>query len=148
MHPVRCLQTVTAAAVLFAIVGACGLTPLSRGPRVRARPPLRRSEVTIRSLTGTWEAVVQGAGGPETLTLTLLQRGDAISGTLTARGSTLPSDTASPAHLDARGQFTLGFGQSHERVWIHGRPDVSGDQIAGWVTGATRESVMATFVRR
>ncbi len=145
---VRCLQTATAAAALFAMLGACGLTPLSRGPRVRARPPALRPDITIRSLTGTWDAVVQGTDGPETVSLTLLQSGDAISGTLTIDGVAYTNDAAVRTQLDARGHFTLGFGQSQERVWVRGRPDASGDQIAGWITGARRVSVMATFVRR
>jgi hypothetical protein len=146
MSILRCLQTVTAAAALFAILGACGLTPLSRGPRVRPRPP--RPEITIRSLTGTWDAVVKRDEGVETLTLTLEQSGDSLTGTLSVDGVARPSDAAWPAHLDMRGQFTLRFGQSHETIWLRGRPDASGDEIAGWITGAARASVMATFIRR
>jgi hypothetical protein len=148
MPAARCLQTVTAAAALFAILGACGLTPLSRGPRVRARPPAPRPDITIRSLTGTWDAVVQGPDGQEILSLTLLQSGDTISGTLTVDGVAHRSDAGLPSHLDVRGHFTLGFGQSQEKLWLRARPDARGDQIAGWITGARRASVMATFVRR
>jgi len=148
MPPLRCLQMFTAAAALFAVLGACGLAPARSAPRPIVRPHPPGADATIRSLTGTWDAVVQGVDGPETLSLTLLQYGDAISGTLTIDGVAYRSDAAVPSHLDARGQFTLGFWQSQERVWLHGRPDVSGDRIAGWMTGARRASAMASFVRR
>jgi hypothetical protein len=148
MPLVRRLQTVTAAAALFAILGACGLTPLSRGPRARPRPSTPRPEITIRSLTGTWDAVVKHTDGVENLTLTLQQSGDAISGTLSIDGNVHSSDPAWPARLDARGQFTLRLGQTQETIWLRGRPDAGGDDIAGWITGAARVSGMAHFVRR
>jgi hypothetical protein len=145
---VRCFQTLAVAAALFALLGACGLTPLSRGPRVRARPPALRPGITIRSLTGTWDAVVKRADGVETLVLTLRQSGNTVSGTLSIDDVAHPIDAGWPAEIDARGQFTLRFGQSQETIWLRGRPDAGGDEIAGWITGATRVSVMATFVRQ
>ena len=87
MPPLRCLQICTAAAALFAILGACGV-PATRPPgtRVIVRPRPPRAEVTIRSLTGTWVAVWQTPDAVETLTLSIVQRGDALSGTLVVQG--------------------------------------------------------------
>ena len=148
MPPLRCLQTCTAAAALFAILGACGLPAPRRGTRVIVRPRPPRAEVTIRSLTGTWVAVWQTPDAAETLTLSMVQSGDALSGTLIVQGRGLASDPTKPAHLSIVGQFALELGQAHERVAIRGRPDATGDRISASISGLSAHPVVVTFRRR
>ena len=146
--PVRCLQTLTAGALVFAILGACGFSPPSRRRPgiIRPRPP--RSEITIRSLTGQWEAVRPMPDDTQVLRLSLVQRGDSLDGTLLVGGRTLASDPGSPARLDANGLFVLVFGQAPERVMMRGRPDVSGDRIPVTITGFGPEPLHLVFRRR
>ena len=148
MPPLRCLQTFTAAAALFAILGACGLSAPSRGTRVIVRPRPPRAEVTIRSLTGTWVAVWQTPDAIQALTLSLVQSGDALVGTLVVQSRALASDPARPAHLDVVGQFALGFGQEQEIVVVRGRPDATGDRISASISGLLAQPVSLTFRRR
>ena len=148
MSSLRCLQTCTAAAALFAILGACGMPPPGRPTRVIVRPRPPRAEVTIRSLTGTWLAVWQTPDAVETLTLSIVQSGDALAGTLIVQGRALPSDPARPAHLDAAGQFAIRFGQSHENIVVRGRPDVTGDRISVSISGLAAHPVVAVFHRQ
>jgi hypothetical protein len=145
---VRCLQTTTAAAALFAVVGGCGLTPLSRGPRPRPLPRPDRPEVTIRSLTGTWVAVVETATGVETLAMSLVQSGNTLAGTLSIGGRTLVSDPGHPAFLGSVGEFSLGFGRSHERVVVAGRPSQRGDRLSASIRCIDLPPVAAIFNRR
>jgi hypothetical protein len=144
---IRCLQTLTAAAVVFAILGACGLPPPRRGPRPLPRPRRPVGEVTIRSLTGTWDAARPAADDRPVLTLSLVQHGDTLEGSLRTGGRTLASDASWPAHLDAGGRFVLVFGQAPETIVVRGRPDPSGDRIPVTVTGLGPEP-MATVLRR
>jgi len=148
MPPLRFLQTCTAAAALFAILGACGLPAPGRGTRVIVRPRPPRAEVTIRSLTGTWVAVWQTPDAGEALTLSLVQSGDALAGTLIAQGRSLASDASQPARLDVAGQFALGFGQAHERLVIRGRPDATGDRISASISGLSAQPAAVTFRRQ
>ena len=148
MSLLRSLQTLTAAAALFAILGACGLAPARSSPRPIARPHPPRPEVIIRSLTGTWVAVWQTPDGIETLTLAIVQHGDALAGTLTVHGRTLASDPTRPAHLDVNGQFGLGLGQAHEIVGVQGRSDTNGDRISALMTGLSAHPVVVTFRRQ
>ena len=145
---VRLSQTVAAGAVVFAILGGCGFAPPSRrGPVViRPRPP--GPEVTIRSLTGEWEAVQPTASGPRMIGLSLVQRGDTVRATLAIDGRTLSDDPSRPARLDARGQFVLVFGQSTEVIVVRGRPDASEDWIAATLTGLDSEPLPTVFQRR
>lgn len=147
MPSLRCLQTFTAAAALFAILGACGLAPAVSAPRPIARPRPPRAEVTIRSLTGTWVADRETPDGAETLTLSMVQSGDALAGTLIVQGRALASDPAQPAHLDAAGQFVLGLGHAHEIV-VRGRPDAMGDRISTSISGLSALPVVVTFARQ
>ena len=146
--PVRCLQTLTAGALVFAILGACGFTPPTRRRPgiVRPRPP--RSEITIRSLTGQWEAFRPMPDDTQLLRLSLVQRGDTVYGTLLAGDRALASDHGSPALLDANGLFVLVFGQPPERVVVRGRPDVSGDRMPVTITGLSAEPLHLFFRRR
>jgi hypothetical protein len=148
MLPLRCFQTLTAAAALFAILGACGLAPTLSNPRpiVRPRPP--RSEMTIRSLTGTWVAVWHAPDGVETLTLSMVQSGDALSGTLMVKGRGLASDPARPAQLSTIGRFTLELGQSQERIVVRGQPDATGDHISASISGLSADPAVVRFGRR
>jgi hypothetical protein len=148
MPPLRVLQTLTAAAALFAILGACGLPPPGRATRVVVRPRPPRAEVTIRSLTGTWAAVWRTPDGLETLTLSVVQSGDALSGTLSVQGRSLASSPARPAQLDVAGQFALALGQSHERVVVLGRPDATGNRISASISGLSGHPVVVTFQRQ
>ena len=152
MPPLRVLQTVTAAAALFAILGACGvrgLTLPSPGPpRGIARPRPPQAEVTIRTLTGTWVAVWQTPDGLDTLTLSLVQRGDSVSGTLIVQGRGLASDPMKPAPLSIIGRFRLEVGQSHETVVVAGRPDATGDRISAAISGLSLNPLVLTFRRR
>jgi hypothetical protein len=145
---VRPLQVCTAAAALFAVLGACGLpAPVRRPPViVRVRPP--RTEVTIRSLTGTWVALRPTPDGQDQLTIVLIQRGDTLSGTLVIDGRALASDPAVPARLDVRGGFVLGLGQTNERVVLRGRPDPTSDRIAASISGLSPQPVAVTFRRQ
>lgn len=149
---VRTLQTCTAAAALFAVLGACGLTPLSRGPRPRPSPrPLpepHRPEVTIRSLTGTWVAVLETREGAETLSMSLVQSGNSLAGALSFGGVTLVSDPAQPAFLGTFGEFTLGFGRSHERVVVAGRPSAKADQLTATLRRMDLPQTAVIFRRR
>jgi hypothetical protein len=145
---VRCLQIGTAAIALFAVLGACGAAPAGRRPRTIVRPRPARAEVTIRSLTGTWEAAGQRSGGDDALTLVLVQSGDTVAGTLTVGGRTLASDPAAPARLDAHGRFAIALGRTHERLVVGGRPDATADTIFASVSGLAPQPVLVTFRRR
>jgi hypothetical protein len=145
---VRCLQACTAGAALFAILGACGLTPLGAGRRPRPHPRPHRAEVLIRSLTGTWAAVQDTPDGAQPLLLSLVQSGDSLTGTLSIGGRTLVSDPAHPAFLGSRGEFTLGFGRSHERVVVAGRPSPRADRLSASIRRDDLPPVAAIFTRR
>jgi hypothetical protein len=148
MSLLRCLQTCTAAAALYAILGACG-APLPRiGPRVIVRPRPPRAEVTIRSLTGTWAAVWRTPDGLDTLTLSIVQRGDTLSGTLIVQGRGLASDPTRPARLSIVGRFTLEFDQSPDGVVVRGQPDASGDRISASISGLSAHPLVVTLRRR
>lgn len=144
---VRSLQTFTAAAALFAILGACGLTPLSRGPRVRPHPRPHRTEITIRSLTGTWVATLDTPDGAETLSMSLVQSGNSLAGTLSIGGRMLASDPAQPAFIGNAGEFVLGFGQSHERVVVAARPNAGADRLSASIRRTDSPPVAVTFRR-
>ncbi len=146
MTTVRCCQGLAAGAALFAVLGACGL-PAGRVARAIARPR-PRVEVTIRSLTGTWEAVDVTAVRLEVFVLTLRQTGDTVSGTLAAGDRVLASDPASPARVDASGSIDLTLGRSTESVLIAGRLDSSGDRIRARISGLSDGSIVVTFRRR
>ena len=75
MTSLRSLQTLTAGAALFAILGACGLAPARSAPRPIVRPHPPRGDLTVRSLTGRWVGVRQTPDAVETLTLSLVQSG-------------------------------------------------------------------------
>src|SRR6185295_9586965 len=100
MTSLRYLQTLTAGAALFAILGACGLAPARSAPRPIVRPHPPRGDVTIRSLTGRWVAVRQTPDAIGTRSLSLGQSGDRLTGTLTVDGRTFVSDPAREALLD------------------------------------------------
>jgi hypothetical protein len=104
--------------------------------------------VTIRSLTGTWLAVWQTPDAVETLTLSIVQSGDALAGTLIVQGRGLASDPVRPTHLDAAGQFVIGFGQPNENVVVRGRPDATGDRISVSISGLAAHPVAVVFHRR
>jgi hypothetical protein len=148
MPPLRCLQICTAAAALFVILGACGLPPPGRATPPVVRPPPPRPHMTIRSLTGTWLGGWQTPEGVETLTMSIVQSGSALSGTLTTQADTFATDPGRPAHVDVNGRFALEFGRSHERVVVRGRPDASADRIVASVTGLSTDPVPVTFRRR
>ena len=143
---VRCLQTCTAAAALFALLGACGLTPLSRGPR-SPHPGRPRAAITIRSLTGVWVAVRETPAGRQAVSLSLVQNGNSLGGILTCGDRALASDPAQPAFLGTAGEFTIGFGRSHERIVVQARPDAGGDRLVASVRGLDREPVALIFTR-
>lgn len=146
MSPIiRCLQGVTVAAIVFELLGACGIPPPRRGP-VALRPRRPGPAVTIRSLTGDWEAVHGTTSGPRILRLRLVQTGDLVRGTLMEGDRTWPSDPNVPARLDASGWFSLPFGHSHE-IFARGRVDVSGDWFSLEVTGLERQPVSLVFQR-
>ena len=144
----RCFQTCTAAAALFALSGACGLPAPGRTTRVVVRPRPSSPEVRIRSLTGAWVAVWRRPEADEVFTLSMVQSGDAVTGTLVVRGRTLASDPSRPARLDANGQFVLGFGQTHETIDLHGRPDSTGDRVAASISGLAAHPLVLTFRRQ
>ena len=148
MPLLRCLQICTAAGALFAVLGVCGLSPPGRPTRVVVRPRPPRPHMTIRSLTGTWVGVWQTPDGVETLAISIVQSGSALSGTLTLQADTFATDPARPAHVDVNGRFALEFGRSHERVVVRGRPDASGDRIVASVSGLSTDPVPVTFRRR
>ena len=144
---IRCLQTLTAAAVVFAILGACGIPPPRRSPRpIRPRRP--STEITIRSLTGRWEAFRPTSEGSQVLELSLVQRGDTLEATALLGERTLATDPQWPAHLDADGRFVLVFGRAPATVVVRGRPDASGDRIRVTITGLGVDPIAAQFQRR
>ena len=148
MPLLRCFQICTAAAALFAILGACGVPVPRAGTRIITRPRPPQAEVTIRSLTGTWVAAWRTPDGLETLALSIVQRGDALSGTLIVQGRGLASDPTRPAQLSIVGRFTLELGQPHEVVVIRGQPDATGDYISASIGGLSAHPVVVTFRRR
>jgi hypothetical protein len=148
MSVLRCLQTVTAAAALFAVLGACGLAPARTMPRPISRPHPPGAEVTVRSLTGTWACVVQTPDGPRAVAASLVQHGDVLTGTLTIDGRTFPGNRVVSGRLGGSGHFRLVFGQSPETVDVHGVPDSTSDRITAWVTGVAPQPVHVTFVRQ
>jgi hypothetical protein len=145
---VRCLQTFTAAAVVFAILGACGIPPPRRGPRPMPRPRRPSVAITIRSLTGRWEGSRPTSDGTQVLSLSLVQRGDTLEATLLLGDRTLATDPKWPAHLDTDGRFVLVFGQAPPTVVVRGRPDASGDRIRATITGLEPDPMVAEFQRR
>jgi hypothetical protein len=145
---VRCLQIATAATALFAVLGACGLPASGRRTRVVVRPRPPRAEVTIRSLTGTWEAMRQRSGGDDTLIMVLVQSGDMLTGTLRIEGRTLTSTLTTPARIDATGRFAICFGQTHEAVEVGGRVATDSDRIAAEIRGLGDTPVGLIFRRR
>jgi hypothetical protein len=145
--PLRCLQTCTAAAALFALLGACGLAP-PRSTRVIVRPRAPRTEITIRSVTGLWDATVVTPQGAESIAMSLTQTGDLVTGTLTVRGRTVSSDPSRPAHIDVTGAFNLEFSQTTERIVVLARPDTTGIRISAQVSGLAAQPIVADFVRR
>jgi hypothetical protein len=147
MTTIRCCQALAAGAALFAVLGACGLPMPGRGTRVIVRPR-PRIEVTIRSLTGTWDAVAKTPAGIDVFVLTLRQTGDTVSGTLEARGRVLGSDPALPARLKVSGSFDLMLGRPTEGVLVRGRQDQRGDRLRAWVSGLSEQSIFVTFIRR
>jgi hypothetical protein len=144
---IRCLQTLTVAAVVFAILGACGLPP-PRRPRAIPRPRRPGTEITIRSLTGSWQAVRPTSDGAQVLRLSLVQRGDSLEGTLSIGDRTLASDSSAPARLDAAGLFVLVLGHAPEKAFVRGRPDASGDRIPVTITGLGSDPLVVVFQRR
>ncbi len=144
---VRSLQAVAAAAALFAMIGACGITPLSRGARPRRYPRPNRAAVTIRSLTGVWVAVWRIEGRERTVTLSLVQSGNTLAGTIDVGDLALVSDPMQPAFLATTGQFVMGFGRSDERVIVEARPDASGDILLAFVRGLAPQPIPLTFAR-
>ena len=147
-HRVRLLQTCTAAAALFAVLGACGLPAPGRRPWVVVRPRPAPPDVTIRSLTGTWVALRQASDGEDALTIVLVQSGDTLTGTLVIDGKALGSDPSVPARLDSTGRFALEFGRTHERLTLRGRPDATADRISASIIGLSEQPMVATFRRR
>jgi hypothetical protein len=145
---VRCLQIGTAAAALFAVLGACGLTPLSRGPRIRPHPRPYRAEVTIRSLTGTWEAVLATPDGSATVSMSLVQSGNTLAGTLSIGGRTMASDPSHPAFLGTFGEFVLGFGPARERVVVAARPNTGADRLSATIRRTELPPAAVIFHRR
>lgn len=145
---VRCLQTVTIAAAAFAILGACGLPPPGRGPRVVVRPHRPAREITIRSVTGDWNASRRTAGGAQALRLSLIQRGDTLQGTLSVGTLTVATDPATPARLGVDGSFVLVFVHSPENIVLRGRPDASGERIPVAISGVGPELLAVVFRRR
>ena len=146
---VRCLRLLTAAAVVFTLLGACGIPISDRRP---IRPPFRPPRpippiTTIRSLTGTWEGTVDGVTTPE-LVMTLRQTGHLVSGMLAVGDTVRPAAGDPPADIDAYGRLYLIFGQTPDQVGLHLQADRTGDRLTGMATGlgATASGVM--FVRR
>jgi hypothetical protein len=145
---VRCFQTGTAAAALFALLGACGFPAPARRTRIVILPRPPAATVTIRSLTGTWEGVATTPAGEDILVLVLRQTADTVAGTLTLRDRTLASRPGFPARLDSNGLFTLVLGQSHERVIVRGRPDATGSTMSASVAGIAPQSLRLRLHRR
>jgi hypothetical protein len=146
MTVLRYLQTLTAGAALFAILGACGLAPARSAPRPIVRPHPPRGDVTIRSLTGMWVGVRQTPDATETLTLSLVQSGDRLTGSLTRDGQTFTSDPARPAHLGLTGEFALEFGRAHEIV-LQGRAEATGDRISTSIKSLAGQPIVVVFRR-
>ena len=145
MSSVRCLQTCTAAAALFALLGACGLAP-PRSQRVIVRPRPPRTEITIRSLTGVWDATLNTPEGRTPLTLSVVQSGDALTAQLTFRDRSWASRPAPPARIDNSGAFVLVFGSSPEIV-LRGRASDNGVYIAARVEGLALRPALVDFFR-
>jgi hypothetical protein len=147
MTSLRYLQTLTAGAALFALLGACGLAPARSAPRPIVRPHPPRGDLTIRSLTGMWVGVRQTPDATETLTLSLVQSGDALTGSLTRDGQTFTSDPARPARLEPSGQFVLEFGRAHEIV-VQGRTEATGNRISTSIKSLATQPIVVVFRRR
>jgi hypothetical protein len=145
MPLLRCFQTCTAAAALFALLGACGLAP-PRSQRVIVRPRPPRTEITIRSLTGVWDATINTPEGRTPLTLSVVQSGDALTAQLTFRERSWDSRPAPPARIDDSGGFVLVFGPSPEIV-LRGRASDNGVHIGARVEGLELRPAVVDFFR-
>jgi hypothetical protein len=145
MPLLRCLQTCTAAAALFALLGACGLAP-PRSQRVIVRPRPPRTEITIRSLTGIWDATINTPQGRLPVTLSIVQSGDVVAGQLTFRDRSWESRPAPPAHIDNSGAFVLVFGSVPEIV-LRGRASDNGVCIGARVEGLELRPAVVDFFR-
>ena len=129
------------------MLGACGLAPAGR---TVARPPRPRAAtvVTIRSLTGVWEATAQSAGDTIRVVMVLQQTSDAVSGSLTVAGLDYPTDAEVWSRVDRHGHLTLVFGHSPNRFVVDGRMDASADRLQATITGGDLSATPTTFFRR
>jgi hypothetical protein len=136
----RLLQTLTAGAALFALLGACGI-PIN--PRQRPRHPAARP-VIVR-LSGTWDAVAAGEESLRPLRMTLRHAGASVVGVLHLADRDL--ETERPGRIDPGGHFRLIFGRPPDSVRVDLRIEARGARLAGTIEeGGRREPVL--FLRR
>jgi hypothetical protein len=145
MPLLRCLQTCTAAAALFALLGACGLAP-PRSQRVIVRPRPPRPEVIIRSLTGVWDATIDIPEGRTPLTLSIVQSGDVLAARLRFRDRSWESRPAPPPRIDGVRAFVLEFGSSPEIVF-RGRASDDGVCIRARIEGLIARPALVDVFR-
>jgi hypothetical protein len=139
---IRIFQTVTAGAIVLAILGACGLPP----PQRRAFVP--RRDIVIRTLTGTWTGAVVSRDRSILLTMTLRQSGGAVSGTLDVDGRRLAGDPAFPGYIDRNGRFALTFGSDDRAIVVRARIDPRAERLYASVRGGGIDAPSISFWRR
>lgn len=136
----RILQTLTAGAAVFALLGACGI-PINHPQR----PRYQRVRPIIIRLTGTWEAVPAGEESFRPLRMTLRQTGTSVEGVLHRPEGDLATEW--PGRIDATGHFALVFGRPPDKVRVDLQIEARGSRLGGTLLDdAGREPVL--FMRR
>jgi hypothetical protein len=136
----RFLQTLTAGAAVFALLGACGI-PINHPQR----PRYQRVRPIIVRLSGTWDAVPVGEDSFRPLRLTLRHTGASVEGVLHLADRDVPTEW--PGRIDPGGQFTLAFGRPPERIRIALQIEARGRRLGGTLVDPRgREPVL--FLRR
>ena len=136
----RVLQTLTAGAAIFALLGACGI-PINHPQR----PPPHRIRPIIIRLSGIWDAVPVSEESYRPLRMTLRHAGASVEGVLHLPDRDLATEW--PARIDAGGRFILEFGRPPDQTWIALRIEARGRRLGGTLIGpAGREPVL--FLQR
>ena len=136
----RLLQTLTAGAAVFALLGACGI-PINHPQR----PRYQRVRPAILRVSGSWDAVPAGDDSFRPLRMTLRQAGASIDGVLHLPDRDLATEW--PGRIDPGGRVRLVFGRPPDYVRIDLRIEARGRRLAGTLIDGHRRH-WVVFERR